>query len=87
MADQEDVDMTTPQGDSEVTTTNDGSLKTTSTSTSQQQRRITSRNPQWTYFKLQLYVGPLLSVFILFYPAIYNQNLKIIYFFFFWGLT
>jgi ribonuclease P/MRP protein subunit POP8 len=47
MASQEDVDMTTETAPKPTTTTN----KFT-------QQRITSRNPQWTYFKLQLYSTP-----------------------------
>ena len=53
MASQEDVAMTTELGPKPATNT------TTTTKSTQQQQRLTSRNPQWTYFKLQLYLPTL----------------------------
>ncbi|RAO73665.1 uncharacterized protein BHQ10_009677 [Talaromyces amestolkiae] len=47
MASQEDVAMTTEPAPKPAT-------NTTATKSTQQQQRLTSRNPQWAYFKLQL---------------------------------
>lgn len=49
MASQEDVAMTTEPAPKPAT-------NTTATKSTQQQQRLTSRNPQWAYFKLQLYL-------------------------------